>query len=454
MPAAVRTPETELRIIFRMHIFAHARGAGRMISPRHGFRPSRLLSAFCLLGGCLLGGSLFGGSAAAATGPIIVGLDGDLSRTHARAGEAIRRGMTLAIEEINAAGGVLERRLAIQVRDHAGDHERGARNLEKFAATRDLVAVVGAPHGPKLHANRKALGELKFPYFDPWTARLRQRAGTPDFEFPLVPSAADAGTYLAGQAVARGFRAPGLLLEESDRGSAIGEAMIAALAAQGLKPVAVSRFALGETDMGVALGALLDARADAILLVAEPSAAIAIVRTMAVLPANQRRPIMAHWSITGGRLYPDARDGLAKVDLTFLQTHTFAAPRRPARAAAVAKAYCRRFPPCRSGTDIAVPMGTAHAYDVVHILVRAIERAGTTDRDKVRAALEQVQVFEGLVRIYAPAFAPGRRTALGIGDLRLARFGKRGVPVPERRLGPPALQLGDRGGAPASRPHR
>lgn len=419
-----------------MHIVAHAHGAGRMNLARHTLRLIRLLLTL----------SLLGGPAAAATSPIIVGLDGDLSREHARAGEAIRRGMTLAIEEINAAGGVLERRLVIQVRDHAGDHERGARNLQKFAATRDLVAVVGAPHGPNPHANRNALDELKFPYFDLWTARLRRQAGTPDYEFPLVPSAADAGAYLAGQAVARGFRAPGLLLEESDRGSEIGEAMIAALAARGLKPAAVSRFALGETDMGVALGTLLDARADAILLVAEPAAAIAIVRTMAVLPASQRRPIMAHWSITGGRLYPDARDGLAKVDLTFLQTHIFAAPRRPARAAAVAKAYCRRFPPCRSGTDIAVPMGAAHAYDVVHILVRAIERAGTTDRDKVRDALEQVQVFEGLVRVYAPAFAPGRRAALGIGDLRLARFGKRGVPVPERHLGRPALQLGDRGG--------
>ena len=92
-----------------MHTTAHARagfsvgakcrGPGGRKSPLIDFRLIRLLFALCLLGG----------PAAAAPDPIVVGLDGDLSRDYARAGEAIRRGMTLAVEEINTAGGVLPR---------------------------------------------------------------------------------------------------------------------------------------------------------------------------------------------------------------------------------------------------------------------------------------------------------------------------------------------------------
>ena len=37
----------------------------------------------------------------------------------------------------------------------------------------------------------------------------------------------------------------------------------------------------------------------------------------------------------------------------------------------------------------------AHAYDLTHILAKAINLAGSTDRTKIRDALEQVENYDG-----------------------------------------------------------
>lgn len=78
--------------------------------------------------------------------------------------------------------------------------------------------------------------------------------------------------------------------------------------------------------------------------------------------------------------------------------------------------------------DIKGPVGAAQAYDLTHIL--ALDRAGTTDRKKLRDALEHLGTYRGLVKTYAPPFTPARHEALGPDELLLARFRADGVLVP------------------------
>lgn len=375
---------------------------------------------------------LFGAPTAWAAGdPVIVGLDADMSREYAQAGDAVRRGMVLAAEEINATGGVLGRRLIVLVRDHAGNHARGAENIKAFAALQNLVAVMGAPHAPGSGSGRKDGPTPEIIYLDPWAAGGSHlpESHDPRFTFQLAPGAVVAGRSLAEFALARGFRKPGLLVDESDWGRSIEKAIVAALAARGLKPAAVQRITPRETDMGQVFGALLDAGADAFIVVGRASEGLEIARTMAVLRPEERRPVIAHWNITGGGLYKQARGSLAKIDLTFLQTFSFLDPPSPARAARLAQAYCDRFRRCKSARDIFVPMATAHAYDLTRMLAQAIEQAGSADRSRVRSALEAIRLHRGLVRDYAPPFSAKRHVALGAANLRLARYARDGAIV-------------------------
>jgi len=80
--------------------------------------------------------------------------------------------------------------------------------------------------------------------------------------------------------------------------------------------------------------------------------------------------------------------------------------------------------------EIEAPVGFVHAYDLTHILARAVDLAGTTDRVAVRDALERVENYSGLVKTYARPFAPDRHEALTENELLMARFTRDGVLVP------------------------
>ena len=113
-----------------------------------------------------------------------------------------------------------------------------------------------------------------------------------------------------------------------------------------------------------------------------------------------------------------------------MQTFSFFNARKEPLARFMATA--RRFGIQRV-EDIESPVGVAHAYDMMHILARAIELAGSTDRAAVRAALEKVPAHEGLVKRYAPPFTPARHEALGPAELLMARYRRDGAIVPLER---------------------
>ncbi len=96
------------------------------------------------------------------------------------------------------------------------------------------------------------------------------------------------------------------------------------------------------------------------------------------------------------------------------------------------EAYRHTFPETQSPTDIFSPVGTAHAYDLIHLLRLAIEKAGTIDRAAVRDALENLAEYQGLVRNYHPPFTPENHDALTTDDFRIARYDEHGSIMPAK----------------------
>ena len=364
--------------------------------------------------------------------PILIGLDADMSKGAAQSGEAIRRGLVLAIEEINARGGVLERPLSLVVRDHRGTPARGRDNIEDFAAMDGLVAVVGGIHTPVALAELEAIHRHGLPYLGPWAAGtpVVSNGYEPNFVFRVSVRDEHAGGYLVEAARNRGFKRLGLLLWRTGWGRSNEAAMHEALARQGLHPAAVAWFNTGEQNMSAQIDKLRAAGAEVIMLVANPVEGLIAIREIARRPEAERLPIISHWGITGGDFFAKAGDALSRVDLSFLQTFSFFDPPFPDRAARLYEAYCARFGGCRSPADVISPVGTAHAYDLVQLLSQAVERAGTTDRAAIRKSLERLGRYEGLMRDYDPAFTLDRHDALDASDFRLCRFDENGAIVP------------------------
>src|SRR5262245_31177383 len=96
----------------------------------------------------LLFGALPFAPGARAAEPIKIGLLTALSGQSARAGEAITRGATIAIEEINAKGGVLGRPLELVRRDDESNPAKGLIAARELIQREKVAVLVGGLDTP------------------------------------------------------------------------------------------------------------------------------------------------------------------------------------------------------------------------------------------------------------------------------------------------------------------
>ena len=359
---------------------------------------------------------------------IVIGLDADLTLGSARSGLAIRRGMELAVREINRQGGVLGKKLKIIARDHGGISARGIANMKSFARVDKLVAVMGGLHSPVALSELDVIHREKIIYLDPWAAAtpIVDNGFTPNYVFRVSVRDQYAGPFLVDQAL-RKYRQVALLLENTGWGRSNHQAMTAALAERKLTPTVVEWFNWGEEDMGRHLDRIEQSGARVILLVANSPEGIKVIKSMA--KRRKKIPIISHWGITGGYFWEQTNRELESVDLEFLQTFSFLAPKNEDVAGRVQERYFKAYGIDTPGKIVA-PVGTAHAYDLVHLLARAIRLADSTDRPAIRDALERLDFYHGLVRDYSPPFTPQRHDALDANDFIMACYDHHGLIVP------------------------
>ena len=364
---------------------------------------------------------------------IIIGLDADMTLGSAPSGHAIKRGMEIAVREINKQGGILNKKLHILVRDHAGISARGIANMKHFSKVKNLVAVMGGLHSPVALSELDIIHKEKIIYLDPWAAAtpIIDNGYQPNYVFRVSVRDEYAGSFLVNQALQE-YQKIALLLENTGWGRSNLKAMTTALAEKKRIPVAVEWFNWGEEDMTAQLTRIENAGAEVILLVANAPEGINIVKTMARRP--NKIPIISHWGITGGYFWEHVNKELETVNLMFLQTFSFMGSKNK-KTEAIIREYFQTYNIEPQGKIIA-PVGTAHAYDLVHLLAEAIRKAGTLDRPTIRKELEKIEYHQGLVKTYAPPFTPLSHDALNQDDFTMARYDSSGRIVPVSRTTP------------------
>lgn len=373
--------------------------------------------------------------AAAPPKPVRIGIDAEFGLGNSTSAQAVELGIRAAIAEINAGGGVLGGRpLEVVTRDHRSIPARGIRNIEEFAAMPDLVAVFGGRFSPVIIEELPVIKATHTLFMAPWSSAdaIVDNGMRPNFVFRLSLRDSLAMPKLLDHARTRGLKRVGLLLTNTSWGRSNRTAAEHYLARnKDIVLAATAWYNWRDTSLVDKYQALRNAGADAVVLVANDDEAATLVREMAALPASQRLPILSHWGITGGEFVKQAGPALQQVDLSVIQTFNFfdadKAQRERFLRHAAAVSDVRRI------EDIKAPVGVAHAYDLMHILARAIELAGSTDRKRVRDALEKVRNYRGLIKFYAQPFSAGRHEALGESELMIARYRAGGVLVPATR---------------------
>ena len=324
--------------------------------------------------------------------------------------------------------------MELVTRDNREILARSVANTAEFAAMPDLVAVFAGRSSPLVLAQVQALHDAKLPYMVPWAAAdsIIDNGMQPNYVFRLSLRDSLAMPKLLQSAQLRGFDKVGLLLANTSFGNsnlAAAEKYMRSVKDQ--KIVGVDWFNMRDTTLIRQYKKLTDAGAKAVLLSSSVAEAAVLVREVAALPPGQRVPIISHWGITSGTFVKQAGPALKEVDFSVIQTFSFFNADKQMLARFMKSAAqisgIQRF------EDIDAPVGAAHAYDLMHILAKAIQLAGSTERSAIRDALEKVPEHRGLVRLYKPPFTPTRHEALGPGELLMARYNREGVLVPAQK---------------------
>src|SRR5712691_9330072 len=343
--------------------------------------------------------------------PVKIGLAAAVSGGSAASGEAIKRGIQIAMDEINAKGGVLGgRKLELVVRDDEGNPAKSVTIARELVEREKTVAVFGGLHTTVALAQVAVWHELKTPYMGAWAAgtNITRNGQTPNYVFRVSANDDYVDRFLSRYAMdvlKKGK--PGFLLENTPWGQSNETGLTKWFGEKGIKAVGVERFNWGDPDMSPQLLRLKNAGADHIVLVANAPEGAQVLRSKAKLGWDTA--MISHWGISGGRfaeLTGDLSDGVV-----FLQTYTFFGKQNE-RGQYVLKTLRDKHGIKEPG-DVIAPVGTANAYDGLHLVALALEQAGAPDGSKVRDALESLKSeYKGLIKSYKRPFSPEQHDAL------------------------------------------
>ena len=351
------------------------------------------------------------GAPAAQQAPIKVGLAAAVSGGSAASGEAIKRGLSIAIDEVNAKGGLLGgRKLELVVRDDEGNPQKGVTIARELVEREKVVAVFGGLHTTVALAQVPVWHELNTPYVGTWAAgtNITRNGKKPNFVFRVSANDDEVDKYLVRYAAERLKKGkPGLLLENTAWGQSTEAGLTKWFGERNVKAVGVEKFNWNDPDMSPQLLRLKQGGADVVMLVANAPEGAQVVKSKAKV--GWEVPIVSHWGISGGRfaeLTGELSDGVV-----FVQTYSFFG-KQNARGEAVLKALKDKYG-VKGPEDVTAPVGTANAYDALHLVALAIEQARAADGAKVRDALEELKAeYAGLIKSYKRPFTSEQHDAL------------------------------------------
>ena len=372
----------------------------------------RLIALAC---GAVLAGPL------AAAETVKIGFVTALSGQSAKAGEAINRGLTIAIEEINAKGGVLGgRQLELVRRDDEGNPAKGQVAARELIFKEKVAVLIGGLDTPVSLAIIQISNEQKVPFMGPWAAgtQITRNGANPNFVFRVsaVDEIVDRAMLQYAQTKYT-TKSPGVIVVNNPWGESNQNGLLAALQAKGVKPAGVEKFEANDVDVTPQLSRLKSAGADALLMVGNVGPSAQVVKSLDRM--GWKVPIVSHWGPAGGRFTELA--GPNAKDVIFVQTYSFFGKQTPV-GERVLTALKKKYPDIKGPSDVTPAVGVANAYDAMHLTALAIDKAGSTNGDAIRQAFYKIDKYDGLIKNYVKPFAPGNHDAINENDYVWTRF--------------------------------
>jgi len=334
------------------------------------FSLAAVLAAALLLAGC---NKPAGPGAAGET--IKVGEYASLTGSEASFGQSSHKGTQLAIDELNASGGVLGKQFQLITEDNQSQAGQSATAVRKLISSDNVVAVLGEVASSRSMEAAPICQENKIPMISPSSTNPKVTE-TGDYIFRVCFIDPFQGTVMAnfGRKTLKLNSAAILSDVKSDYSVGLAKFFKEGFLASGGSIIAEEKYSGGDKDFNAQLTAIKAANPDGIFV---PG-----YYTEVGLIALQAKQLGINVPIFGGDGWESS--ALVQIGGAALEGDYFSTHFSPEDTSPAVQSFVKNFKQKYNETPDAM---AALGYDSAMILADAMKRAGSTDGAKVRDAL-------------------------------------------------------------------
>ena len=327
-------------------------------------------------------------NSASSAGDIIVGEFASLTGKEATFGTSSHSGTQLAIEELNAAGGVLGRKFKLLTEDNQSKAGESATVVNKLIAKDGAVAILGEVASSRSLEAAPICQQSKIPMISPSSTNPKVTE-TGDFIFRVCFIDPFQGTVMANFAKT-GLKAKRIAIftdVKSDYSKGLAKFFKEGFVKGGGEIVSELDFNGGDKDFKAQLTTIKAAKPDAVF--------VPCYYTDAALICIQAKQLGLNTPLFGGDGWES--DQLMKIGGEAVEGNYFSTHYSPAAGSDKGKQFVSAFQKANKGEqpDAMAALG----YDSAMILADAIKRAGSTDPQKLRDALAATKDFAAVTGV-------------------------------------------------------
>lgn len=322
-----------------------------------------------------------------AEGTIRIGLVNETTGPNAEAGSYTVNGAKLALEEVNAAGGVLGRKLELVLEDNQSTNPGTVLAFSKLFADKGIAAIIGPIRSTQTQAASPTIAKAGVPTMiggtDPSLTKVNNR-----WLFRGRPSDSYSSRVIADFGVNTLKKSKWAIIHSTDAfGSGGMNALTAALKTIGVTPVLVQGYTNNSQDFTPVVLAIKKSGADVIGTYMTNSPDVGIF-------AKQLRQlgITAEW-VGSPSVVTDTAMKLAGPALHGVHGIADFTPDASAESRAYSAKYRERY---KLDPDVY----SSWAYDALKILAQAITSAKSTEPEAIRSAIIGIRGWKGVEGVY------------------------------------------------------
>ena len=313
-------------------------------------------------------------SSGASAADVIVGAIYPLTGPVAYDGKTKLNGALLAVEEVNASGGVLGGKFKLKVEDGACNPSQSVSAAEKLITQTKAVAILGAFCSSSSGAVMEVAKKYKIPHLTGVsTSQDLTRQGNQWF-FRATGTSALLGQAFGPTIVKAGAKRIAFLVVNDDWGRAVASSYAKALTAKGAKVVATEFFSRSDTDLFPYITKIKAQKPDVVISASNTQLAANVTKQLRQLGVKAK--LMGEGAFTSEAY----RKLVGKLAMGVVGLVEYV----PTIGSATNMAFVKKY---KSRYNEEPSKFSAAGYHAVHIMADAIKRAGSTNAEKIRQAL-------------------------------------------------------------------